>query len=36
MIVIPGIGPLTAIAFITAIDDPARFAKSSSVGPIWA
>lgn len=29
---IPGIGLLTAIAFITAIDDPVRFAKSSSVG----
>jgi transposase len=29
---IPGVGLLSAIAFITAIDDPVRFAKSSSVG----
>lgn len=28
---IPGIGPLTAIAFTTAIDDPHRFAKSRAV-----
>ncbi|MDX0480045.1 IS110 family transposase [Sinorhizobium medicae] len=32
LMTIPGIGLLTAIAFITAIDDPVRFAKSSSVG----
>jgi transposase len=32
LMTIPGIGPLTAIAFTTAIDDPSKFAKSSSVG----
>jgi len=29
---VPGVGPLTALTFITAIDDPTRFEKSSSVG----
>lgn len=29
----PGVGPLTAIAFYTAIDDPARFRRSKDVGP---
>ncbi len=28
----PGVGPLTALAFVSVIDGPARFAKSSSVG----
>ena len=28
----PGVGPLTALAFVSTMDDPARFAKSSSVG----
>ncbi len=28
----PGVGPLTALAFVAAMDGPARFAKSSSVG----
>jgi len=29
----PGVGPLTAIAFHTAIDTPARFRRSKDVGP---
>jgi transposase len=29
---IPGVGPLTATAFVAAIDDPERFRKSKSVG----
>ncbi|MBV8898234.1 MAG: IS110 family transposase [Acidobacteriaceae bacterium] len=29
---IPGVGTLTALAFVTAIDDPARFRKSRNVG----
>ncbi len=29
---IPGVGPVTALAFMTAIDDPARFRRSSDVG----
>jgi transposase len=28
----PGVGPITALAFKTTIDDPARFARSRSVG----
>ena len=28
----PGVGPLTALAFVSVMDGPARFAKSSSVG----
>ncbi len=29
---IPGVGTLTALAFVTAVDDPARFRKSRNVG----
>lgn len=29
---IPGVGPMTAAAFVTAIDDPGKFRKSKSVG----
>jgi transposase len=29
---IDGVGPLTALAFVTCIEDPTRFAKSRSVG----
>ena len=29
---VPGVGPVTALAFRTAIDDPARFARSRDVG----
>ena len=29
---VPGIGPITALAFVTAIDDPSRFQRSRSVG----
>lgn len=32
LMTVPGVGPMTALAFVAAIDDPARFAKSSSVG----
>jgi transposase len=32
LMTIPGVGVLTALAFLTAIDDPAKFAKSRSVG----
>jgi len=28
----PGIGPVTALAYASVIDDPARFARSSSAG----
>ncbi len=33
LMTVPGVGPMTALAFVTAIDDPARFARSASVGP---
>lgn len=29
---VPGVGPLTALAFMTAIDDPQRFERSANVG----
>ena len=29
---VPGIGPVTALAFLAAIDDPARFSRSRNVG----
>ncbi len=32
LMTVPGVGPMTALSFITAIDDPHRFARSSSVG----
>jgi transposase len=32
LMTVPGVGPMTALAFVTAIDDPARFGKSASVG----
>ena len=30
---VPGVGPLTSLAFILTIEDPARFEKSREVGP---
>ena len=32
LMTVPGVGPLTALAFSATIDDPGRFAKSRSVG----
>ncbi|MER9625700.1 IS110 family transposase [Mesorhizobium sp. M0222] len=32
LMAIPGVGVLTALAFVTAVDDPSKFAKSRSVG----
>ena len=29
---IPGVGPLTALAFVAAVDEPARFRRSRDVG----
>jgi transposase len=33
LMTMPGIGPVTALTFRAAIDDPTRFARSRSVGP---
>ena len=33
---VPGVGPITALAFKATIDDPARFARSRSVGAYGA
>ncbi|MCR5873642.1 IS110 family transposase [Phenylobacterium sp. J426] len=33
MMTVPGIGPISALAFKAAIDDPKRFTKSQAVGP---
>ena len=30
---VPGIGPVTALAFLSAIEDPTRFARARDVGP---
>ncbi len=30
---VPGVGPVTALAFVLTIEDPARFSKSRQVGP---
>ena len=32
LMIVPGVGPLTALAFAAAIDDPARFGRSREVG----
>jgi transposase len=32
LMTVPGVGPITALAFQSAIDDPARFRRSRSVG----
>ncbi len=32
LMTVPGVGPMTALAFVTAIDDPARFENSYDVG----
>jgi len=32
---IPGVGALTSVAFVTAVEDPARFQKSGSVGAFF-
>jgi transposase len=32
LMTVPGVGPITALAFVTTLDDPARFRRSSSVG----
>ena len=33
---IPGVGPVTALSFVTAIDDPSRFRRSRDVAADWA
>jgi transposase len=30
---VPGVGPVTALAFLSAINDPSRFARARDVGP---
>ena len=32
LMTVPGVGPLTALAFVTTVDNPARFGRSSNVG----
>ena len=32
LMTVPGVGPMTALAVVTAIDDPERFRRSASVG----
>jgi transposase len=32
----PGVGPLVALTYVAAIDDPARFTHQSRWGTFWA
>jgi len=32
----PGVGPITALAFTAAIEDPHRLVRTGMLGPIWA
>ena len=32
LMTVPGVGPLTALAFVSTVDDPKRFSKSRNVG----
>jgi len=32
LMTVPGVGPITALSFASAVDDPSRFRKASSVG----
>ena len=36
LMTIPGVGQLTALAFVAAIDDPSRIRRSETSAPIWA
>jgi transposase len=33
---VPGVGPITALAYVLKVEDPTRFAKSREVGPFLA
>jgi len=33
LMTVPGVGPITALAFLSAVDDPARFKHARDVGP---
>jgi transposase len=33
---VPGVGPLTALAYVLKVEDPTRFTKSSDAGPFFA
>jgi transposase len=33
LMTVPGVGAIVALSYVTAIDDPTRFAKSKAVGP---
>ena len=32
LMTVPGVGPITALAYVTVIDEPGRFRKGRSVG----
>jgi transposase len=36
MISAPGVGPIVALTYVSAIDDPSRFSSSKRVGPHFA
>jgi transposase len=33
LMTVPGVGPVVAVSYKTAVDDPARFRKSKELGP---
>ena len=35
LMTVPGVGPLVAVSYKTAVDDPARFRKSKELGPYF-
>jgi hypothetical protein len=36
LMTIPGVGQVTALTFVAAIDDPFRIRRSRDIGAIWA
>src|SRR5215831_12590014 len=35
LMTVPGVGPVVAVSYKTAVDDPARFRKSKELGPYF-
>jgi len=35
LMTLPGVGPITALAYLTTVDEPRRFARSKDVGAYW-
>ena len=35
LMTMPGVGPVVALTFVSAVDDPGRFRRSKDAGPGW-